>query len=194
MLLTTDPGQHRPQRRQPGARSASAASGRSRTIYSKASVSGRYSVLASAGTARPVTANTPRRVACPASSRTSRDLPIPGSPVTSTKPPLPNAEPASASSKSSSSSWPITTGHSATPTRPVCHRATSGRTPPGQPAPMPLRPPFRCRTGRELATYQIWIICTRRQTPSARPSAAPSRRYAPSYVIEQGAVEFTVRC
>ena len=109
-----------------GASPASPGNGRSRRICSKESVSGRYGVPDSAGTALPLTANAPRRPAWRASSRTSRDLPIPGSPVTNTRAPLPPAEAARASSsKRSSSSRPTSTGHSATPTRSVCHAATS---------------------------------------------------------------------
>ena len=109
-----------------GAKPTSPGSGWFRRICSRASVSGRYGVLDSPGTALPDTANAPRRVAWPASSRTSRDLPMPGSPVTNIKAPSPPAAPARASSsKRSSSSRPTTTGHSATPTRPVCHEASA---------------------------------------------------------------------
>ncbi len=72
-----------------GARPASAESGRPRRAWSRASVSGRYGLLLSLGTARPTRTVAPSARAAAASSPASRDLPIPGSPQRKTTPPAP---------------------------------------------------------------------------------------------------------
>jgi hypothetical protein len=109
-----------------GASEGSSGSGRLRSSCSKASVTGRYGALAEAGTARPITTSTCRPAAIRASSRIRRDLPMPASPVMTAQPPWP----ASAPARADSSAWisarrPTRTGHSTSPTIPVCRIGAS---------------------------------------------------------------------
>ena len=104
-----------------GASEGSSGSGHLRSSCSRASVTGRYGALAEAGTARPITTGTCRPAAIRDSSRIRRDLPMPASPVMTAQPP----RPASAPSSADPSAWisarrPTRTGHSTSPTTPVC--------------------------------------------------------------------------